>query len=286
MMQLIKSAAEMQQEADRIRTAQRKIGLVPTMGFLHAGHLKLIEEARTSCDVVIVSIYVNPTQFAPNEDFSRYPRDFERDKTMAQNSQVDILFCPENEEMYGDDFGTYVEEQEVSRILEGKFRPTHYRGVATVVAKLFNICKPHVAVFGQKDAQQVFIVSKMVRDLNFDVTIVVVPIVREPDGLAMSSRNVYLSSADRKNALVLHEALASLERRIRNGERDVRVLRSEAENMILGKGSPSIDYVAFVDPDEFREIDRIVKPSVLVALAARFSGTRLIDNALISLDEH
>jgi pantoate--beta-alanine ligase len=283
-MRIIKSVHEMQREAERFRLAGKKIGFVPTMGYLHEGHLKLIQEAKRSSDVVILSIFVNPTQFSPTEDLSRYPRDFERDKDLATGSEVDILFNPEASEIYSPDFETYVEAQEASQVLEGAFRPTHFRGVTTVVAKLFNICKPHVAVFGQKDAQQVFIVKKMVRDLNSDVSIVVVPIVREPDGLAMSSRNVYLSKEERKNATVLHESLVSAEKAIQNGARDARPLQTEMKEMIRAKGSPSIDYVAFVNPETFRETEVVSKPKVLIALAVRFGNTRLIDNAVIPVD--
>ena len=256
-MRVIKSVLEMQRESEQLRVEGKRIGLVPTMGFLHAGHLKLIEQAKKECDVVIVSIFVNPAQFGPNEDFSRYPRDLERDRSLALKSEVDILFSPETKEMYSSDYGTYIEELEASHILEGKIRPAHFRGVTTVVAKLFNICKPHVAVFGQKDAQQAFIVKNMVRDLNFDVSITVVPIVRESDGLAMSSRNVYLSNIDRSNATVLHESLMFAEKKIRDGETNVHDLNSQMEQMIRAKGSPTIDYIAFIDPAVFRETDRM-----------------------------
>ncbi len=283
-MRVIKSVLEMQRESEQLRINRKRIGLVPTMGFLHDGHLRLMEQAKKECDVVIVSIFVNPAQFGPNEDFSRYPRDLERDKNLALKSEVDILFSPDTSTMYSSDYGTYVEELEASHILEGKIRPTHLRGVATVVAKLFNICRPHVAVFGQKDAQQAFIVKKMVRDLNFDVSIIVVPIVRESDGLAMSSRNVYLSNVERSNATVLHESLIFAEKKIKDGETNVHDLHSQMEQMIRAKGSPTIDYVAFIDPAVFRETDKIAKPTILIALAVRFGATRLIDNALISID--
>jgi pantoate--beta-alanine ligase len=283
-MRVIKSVPEMQRESEQLRVDRKRIGLVPTMGFLHDGHFKLIEQAKKECDVVIVSIFVNPAQFGPNEDFLRYPRDFERDKNLALKSEVDILFSPETSTMYASDYGTYIDELEASHILEGKIRPTHFRGVATVVAKLFNICRPHVAVFGQKDAQQAFIVKKMVRDLNFDVSIIVVPIVRESDGLAMSSRNVYLSEVERSNATVLHKSLTFAEKKIKDGEANVRDLHSQMEQMIRAKGSPTIDYIAFIDPAVFRETDRITKPKILIALAVRFGATRLIDNALISID--
>jgi pantoate--beta-alanine ligase len=283
-MHVVKSVVEMQREADRLRALGRTIGLVPTMGYLHDGHLQLIERAKRMCDVVIVSIFVNPTQFGPNEDFSRYPRDFERDKNLAMKAGVEFLFSPETEDMYSDGYGTYVEEQEASHVLEGKIRPTHFRGVTTIVAKLFNICKPHIAVFGQKDAQQVFIVKKMVRDLNFDVLIEIAPIVRESDGLALSSRNVYLSPKERSYASILYASLEYAENKIKGGARNVQSLRSEMLNLIREHGAPSVDYVAFIDPENFRETDVMTKPSVLVALAARYGSTRLIDNALISVE--
>jgi pantoate--beta-alanine ligase len=284
-MQVVTSILEMQREAGRLRIGGKKVGLVPTMGYLHDGHLRLIEHARKICDTVIVSIFVNPTQFGPNEDFSRYPRDFERDENLAIKAGIDFLFTPATEDMYVSGYGTWVEEQDASHVLEGMIRPTHFRGVTTIVAKLFNICKPHIAVFGQKDAQQVFIVKKMVRDLNIDVSIEVVPIVREPDGLAMSSRNVYLSREERSNATILHESLNYAEKKIMDGARNVPSLQSEMLHMIREKGSPTVDYVAFVDPQVFRETNTIVKPAVLIALAARFGKTRLIDNALVVVEE-
>ena len=284
-MNIIRSVDEMQREAERLRKAGKTLGLVPTMGYLHAGHESLIAEARRTCDVVILSIFVNPTQFAPSEDFSRYPRDFERDETIAQKSGVDIVFAPEAKEMYPDDFSTYVDEQEAAKILEGKFRPTHFRGVTTVVTKLFNICKPHVAVFGQKDAQQAYLIGKMVRDLNFDVKMVVTPIVREADGLAMSSRNVYLSAKDRTNAAVLYESLKMAEREVCHGEMNAAKIRKSMEAAIRSKGAPRIDYIAFLDPERFREIETLNGATVLVALAVRFGDTRLIDNLLVKKDQ-
>lgn len=283
-MRIIRSVEEMQREADRLRVAGKKIGLVPTMGYLHQGHVSLIEYARGMSDVVVLSIFVNPTQFGPNEDFERYPRDSERDENLAKGVGVDILFQPETSDMFSGDFQTYVDEQEASHVLEGKIRPSHFRGVATVVAKLFNISKPHIAVFGQKDIQQAFIVKRMARDLNFDVSIAVRPIVRESDGLAMSSRNIYLSQKDRSSATVLNESLKFAEQQMCGGERNIARLRSDIEQMILAKGASSVDYVAFINPETFKDTDAPGKSQVLVALAARFGSTRLIDNSLISLD--
>ncbi len=271
----------MQQEADRQRAGGKRIGLVPTMGYLYEGHTSLIREARRISDIVVLSIFVNPTQFAPTEDLARYPRDFERDKRAAEEAGVDILFLPGERDVYPGDFATFIEEQEVSRILEGKYRPTHFRGVTTIVGKLFNICKPNVAVFGQKDAQQAFIIRKMARDLNVDVDILVASIVREEDGLAMSSRNIYLSPTDRDNATVLFKSLTFAEREIANGSHDLKGLRARMEKMIQSAGSPKIDYIAFLDPASFREVETLAGPTVLIALAARFGETRLIDNMLV-----
>jgi pantoate--beta-alanine ligase len=189
-MRIISKDKEMQKVADELRKEGKIIGVVPTMGYLHEGHLSLIRLAKEKSDVVITTIFVNPLQFAPNEDYDRYPRDFERDVKLAQSAGCDIIFHPSVEEMYPQNFLTYVEVDKLTKVLEGEFRPTHFRGVTTVVAKLFNITKPHIAVFGQKDAQQALIIKQIVRDLNFDIEIIVAPIVREPDGLAMSSRNV------------------------------------------------------------------------------------------------
>ncbi len=282
-MQIIKTVNEMQGMSERVRLSGKRVGVVPTMGYLHTGHASLIENARELADVVITTVFVNPPQFGPGEDFGRYPRDFERDHSLAAQAGSDIIFYPDVREMYPEAYGTYVEVEGVSKILEGRSRPTHFRGVTTVVIKLLNITKPHVAVFGQKDAQQAFIVQKMVRELNLDVQVVVAPIVREPDGLAMSSRNVYLNETERKNARVLCKSLLHAQTRIRGGERSATALRSEIESMIAGVNPTQIDYVAFVRPDHFQETDRIEPPSVLVLLAVRFGSTRLIDNMLMTV---
>lgn len=282
-MQIIKTIHEMQELSERVRLSGKRVGVVPTMGYLHAGHISLIETARGISDVVITTIFVNPTQFGPGEDFERYPRDFERDRRLAIRAGSDVLFCPDVREMYPEGYATYVEVENISKVLEGKFRPTHFRGVTTVVMKLLNITKPHVAVFGQKDAQQAFIVRKMVQELNLDVAIHVAPIVREPDGLAMSSRNVYLSPTERANATVLYQSLQLAEQRIQAGERSVEQLRSEMLSLIAGSSSTQVDYVAFVRPDTFQEIEQIEPPSVLALLAVRFGSTRLIDNMLINV---
>lgn len=282
-MQIIKTIREMQELSERVRLSGKRVGVVPTMGYLHAGHTSLIEKARGVSDVVITTIFVNPTQFGPGEDFEPYPRDFERDHSLAVRAGSDVLFYPDVREMYPEGYATYVEVENVSKVLEGKFRPTHFRGVATVVMKLLNITKPHVAVFGQKDAQQAFIIRKMVQDINLDVAVFVAPIVREPDGLAMSSRNAYLSPTERANATVLFKSLQLAEQRIRGGERSVEQLRSEMLSIIAGGHPTQVDYVAFVRPDTFQEIEQIEPPSVLALLAVRFGSTRLIDNMLMNI---
>lgn len=285
-MELITSIDVMQTKSELLRTEGKKIGVVPTMGYLHDGHISLMKKACELSDVLVTTLFVNPTQFGPGEDFERYPRDLERDKAIAAGAGTDILFSPETRAMYPEGYETYVQVEGVSTILEGKFRPIHFRGVTTIVAKLFHVTKPHVAVFGQKDAQQAFIIRKMVRDLNFDVSIVVAPIVREPDGLAVSSRNIYLNPEDRKNATSLYRALVHAEERIKSGERSLGKLRKELEDILLQSEPTQIDYVAFVQPETFQEIDRLESSSVFVLMAAKFGSTRLIDNELIQLERN
>lgn len=282
-MQIISTVSEMQRLADSFRIQGKKNGIVPTMGYLHAGHVSLIETARKVSDIVITTIFVNPTQFGPGEDLERYPRDFKRDQKLASEAGTDILFCPQRDEMYTPGFATYVEIGDVSKILEGKFRPTHFRGVTTVVAKLLNITKPHVAVFGQKDAQQAFLIRKMATDLNFDVSIVIAPIVREPDGLALSSRNVYLNPDERQRATFLYKSLKRVELLTSQGERSAEKLHNEIKKILLGANPTQVDYIAFVHPDNFKEVGTLTPPTVLVALAVRFGSTRLIDNMIMNV---
>ncbi len=281
--QILKTIREMQEVSEKFRCEGKKIAVVPTMGYLHNGHTTLIERASSLADIVITTIFVNPTQFGPNEDFARYPRDFEHDKVVAHNAGSDIIFYPDAEEIYPTGFSSIVEVEGVSNILEGAFRPKHFQGVTTVVAKLLNITKPHIAVFGQKDAQQAFLIQKMVRDLNFDIDIIIAPIVREADGLAMSSRNMYLNEAERKSALVLFRSLQHAAERIRQGERSIALLRKEMLNIIQSGAPSQIDYIAFVDPATFSETEHLNQPEILVALAVRFGTTRLIDNSLIPI---
>jgi len=283
-MQIITNISDMQRASEQLRLQGKKIGVVPTMGYLHEGHLSLIRIAREHSDVVITTIFVNPTQFAPNEDFNKYPRDFERDKQLAESAGSDIIFYPDTKDMYPDGYLTYVEVEKITQVLEGAFRPTHFRGVTTVVAKLFNITKPHVAVFGQKDAQQALVIKQMVRDLNFDIQIIVAPIVREADGLAMSSRNVYLSEDERREAAVLSESLRLAERMIQSGERDAERIVAEMTSLIHTRKTAKIDYVAVADAENLENISTVEKNRrVLIALAVRFGTTRLIDNTIVKL---
>lgn len=283
-MRVITKVKEMQKVADELRKEGKIIGVVPTMGYLHEGHLSLIRIAKEKSDVVITTIFVNPLQFAPNEDYDKYPRDLERDVKLAQSAGCDIIFHPSVEEMYPENFLTYVEVEKLTKVLEGEFRPTHFRGVTTVVAKLFNITKPHIAVFGQKDAQQALIIKQMVRDLNFDIEIIVAPIVREPDGLAMSSRNVYLSESERKDATVLYQSLKLAEKLIEEGERNSGVIISKMEELIKSKPTAKIDYIAIVDPNTLEKVENLSEgKEYLIALAVRIGSTRLIDNTLVKI---
>jgi pantoate--beta-alanine ligase len=283
-MRIISKVKEIQKVADELRKEGKIIGVVPTMGYLHEGHLSLIRLAKEKSDVVITTIFVNPLQFAPNEDYDRYPRDFERDVKLAQSAGCDIIFHPSVEEMYPQNFLTYVEVDKLTKVLEGEFRPTHFRGVTTVVAKLFNITKPHIAVFGQKDAQQALIIKQMVRDLNFDIEIIVAPIVREPDGLAMSSRNVYLSDSERKDATVLYESLKLAEKLIENGERNSKNIILKMEELIKSKPTAKIDYIAIVEPETLEKVETLSEgKEYLIALAVRIGSTRLIDNTIVKI---
>jgi pantoate--beta-alanine ligase len=282
-MQVIRHITEMQALAESLRKQGKRIGVVPTMGYLHEGHVSLIKLAREKNDVVITTLFVNPTQFGPDEDFERYPRNFERDQEVADQAGTDVLFSPESNEMYPAGYATFVEVEGVSSILEGKFRPTHFRGVTTVVAKLLSITKPHEAVFGGKDAQQAFLIRRMVKDLNLDVQILVAPTVRELDGLALSSRNAYLTQDERSRATALYRSLQYAEKRVSQGERSATRLRSEMAEILSRSQPTKVDYVAFVDPKSFKEVELAEPPSVLVALAVWFGSTRLIDNMLVPI---
>ncbi len=261
----------------------KKIGLVPTMGFLHEGHLSLVREARKHCDIVVVSIFVNPTQFGAGEDFEIYPRDFEKDAGLLEQEKVDAIFAPSNEEMYNPDSNSWVEVKGgITGKLCGLSRPSHFRGVTTVCTKLFNICLPDIAFFGQKDAQQVMVLEKMLRELNFPLEIIRVPIVREADGLAMSSRNVYLNPEARKQARILNQALGEAEQAIKNGERDTARLKSRLREIVESSPMAEIDYAEIYDAYDLADIDRIDR-KIIMALAVKFGKTRLIDNRLVEV---
>jgi pantoate--beta-alanine ligase len=251
------------------------------MGALHGGHLSLVRTARAQCDVVAVSLFVNPTQFGPTEDLSKYPRQFERDRQLLENEGVEILFAPAVEEMYPQGQVTWVVVEGLSEKLDGRSRPDHFRGVTTVVAKLFHILTPDTAYFGQKDAAQLAVIRRMVRELNFGVEIVACPIVREADGLAMSSRNAYLSPEERNRALVLHDSLRRVEQEFGGGERDARALISSAKEILAREPQIRLDYYEIVDPDTLDPVERISHPA-LVAVAAYVGTTRLIDNVLLN----
>jgi pantoate--beta-alanine ligase len=258
----------------------RRLGFVPTMGALHEGHVSLVRAARCSCDVVAASIFVNPTQFGPTEDLAKYPRNFERDRDLLSREGVELLFAPTVGEMYPGGGVTWVTVEALSDKLDGRSRPGHCRGVTTVVAKLFHVVEPDAAFFGQKDAAQVAIIRRMVRDLNFPVEIVACPIVREADGLAMSSRNAYLDSRQRKQALVLQRALMRVKKSWEDGERDSVKLVAAGREEIAGEKSVRLDYLEIVDPDNLDPVEQVGE-GVLVAVAAFVGSTRLIDNVLL-----
>ena len=261
----------------------RVIALVPTMGYLHQGHLSLIERAKQTGALVVLSIFVNPLQFGPNEDYSRYPRDLERDARLVEAAGVDVLFHPTTEEMYPRPMVTYVEVGELDSMLCGAARPGHFRGVATVVSKLFHIVQPDLAFFGQKDYQQYLIIRRMTSDLNLPIEICAVPIVREEDGLALSSRNVFLTPEQRQEAVILSQSLNEAERSIQAGERSARGIETRLRERITYESHGVIDYIEVRDAEHLSEVTEIVGP-VLIALAVRFGSTRLIDNKVVEVE--
>lgn len=270
----------MKQFAHKERAENRILGLVPTMGALHEGHISLIKRARTECSSVVASIFVNPTQFSPSEDFAKYPRNLQGDTAKLEAAGIDALFLPEGKDIYPPNYSTYVTVEGLSECLEGRLRPGHFRGVSTVVLKLLQIVEPHFAYFGRKDAQQAAIISRMAADLNLDFEIVVCPIVREADGLAMSSRNVYLNAEDRSAASILHRALRAGQKSLQNGARDSASLQSAMQNVLGSEPRAKVDYVEVVDAETFQPIASISR-NAYVLLAARFGNTRLLDNLLV-----
>ncbi|MEN6318744.1 MAG: pantoate--beta-alanine ligase [Syntrophaceae bacterium] len=276
-MKIISSVKEMQVFSDSIREKGQKIAFVPTMGYFHDGHLSLMREGRQRGDVLAISIYVNPTQFGPSEDFEKYPRDFERDSSLAEGVGVDVIFYPENKEMYPEYYQTFVTVEKVTQNLCGISRPGHFRGVTTICAKLFNIVKSHCAIFGKKDFQQLVAIRRMVQDLNMDLEIVGMPIVREADGLAMSSRNVYLKKDERTSALSLSRSLKMAKKIYDEGERNAFIILSQVKKFIEGHSHASIDYAKICDTTTLEDVESLEGETVL-ALAVKINKTRLIDN--------
>ena len=280
-MKIISNPKLLQKEIIKLKTEGKTIGFIPTMGALHKGHLSLVEKARKDCNIVVVSIFVNPFQFGPKEDLKKYPRDLKRDISLCKE-YADILFYPSAKAMYPDNFLTTVEVNKLGNILCGVSRPGHFKGVATVVNKLFNIVLPDVAYFGQKDAQQVTIIKKMVSDLNMPTKIKVLSIIREPDGLAMSSRNVYLSKQERMDALVLNRSLELAKDLIKKGAADLEKIVSEMRRLILKVKSAKIDYISIVDPNTLGRLKKIEKQA-LILIAVFIGKIRLIDNILVKI---
>jgi len=279
--EIIRDPAAMRARAEDLRRDGRKIAVVPTMGALHEGHLTLLRAARAKADIVILTIFVNPTQFGPNEDLAKYPRDEAGDLAKARTCGIDLAFCPEASAMYPAGAQTFIEVRELQKPLCGASRPGHFAGVATIVAKLFHITQPHVAIFGEKDYQQLAIIRRMCRDLDFGLEIASVPIVREADGLALSSRNAYLSADQRRAALALSRGLAAAEARVQSGERDAAAIVAAARAVLEAEQLVRIDYVELRDAIELSDLARLERPAVL-ALAAFVGTTRLIDNRVLT----
>jgi len=279
-MEIIRTVEWMKQTSRQAEAAGRVIGFVPTMGALHEGHLSLVRAARERCSPVVVSIFVNPKQFGPSEDFQKYPRDFEKDRALLENLNVDYLFCPEAAEIYPRDFHTSVRVEGLSEKFEGRIRPGHFQGVTTVVLKLFEIVRPRFAYFGRKDAQQARIIRQMSADLNLDSEIVVCPILREPDGLAMSSRNAYLKNEERRAAQIIFQSLDAVRRKIATGAREVGSLLDLLRSTITSERVAKLDYAEIVDAYSFEPVD-FLRGNCLILIAARIGATRLIDNMLI-----
>ncbi len=277
---VISKIARMRQFIQEIKKQDKTIGFVPTMGYLHQGHLSLIKQAKKDCDICLLSVFVNPIQFGPQEDYKKYPRDLEQDRLLARSAGCDCVFYPEVKEMYPEDYLTYVEVDKISQGLCGRSRPGHFRGVTTVVNKLFNIVQPDIAYFGQKDYQQALVIKRMVSDLNMPLKIKVMPIIREADGLAMSSRNSYLNPQEREDAAVLEQSLCKAKRLIESGERDSAKIIAKIKEDIAAKDSANIDYVSIVNSKTLEEL-KTIRGDAVITLAVWFGKTRLIDNMTI-----
>lgn len=279
-MKIIENIHDMKEASQALRAEGKKIVFIPTMGYLHEGHLSLMRKGREVGDILVVSIFVNPTQFGKGEDFERYPRDIDKDKKLCEGEGVDILFVPSARDIYPDGYQTYVDVEKVTRNLCGASRPGHFRGVATVVTKLFNIVRPDLAIFGEKDFQQLVAIKRLVKDLDMDVDVMGMPIVREPDGLAMSSRNSYLSKEERRAALNIYRALRSAEELFDEGERSAGVILNEAKRVVEIEPMIVLDYLKIVDTETMEDLE-IVKDEALLAMAVKIGKTRLIDNIIL-----
>jgi len=279
--EIISSLKDFQNYCKSNRLAGKTIGLVPTMGFLHEGHLSLMRQSRAGNDISVISIFVNPTQFGPAEDYDAYPRDLDRDSRMASEAGVDVIFAPSARDMYPEGYATYVNIERITEKMCGTSRPGHFRGVTTVVSKLFNLAQPHRAYFGQKDAQQAIVIKQMARDLNFDIEIIVMPIIREEDGLAMSSRNKYLSPEERKAALVLRKSLLMAEGLFKSGVTEAAIIYNRIKDMIDFEPLAKIDYISIVDADTLDDVGKL-RQNTLIALAVFIGKTRLIDNIILT----
>jgi pantoate--beta-alanine ligase len=281
-MEIINRRQRMSSIARKLRREEKTIGFVPTMGALHEGHLSLITEARQMCDIVIVSVFVNPTQFGKGEDFDKYPRDLTADAALLTEYNVDYIFAPTREDIYPDGFSTYVTVEGLADVMEGEFRPGHFRGVATVLTILFNAVRPDFAFFGQKDAQQSVVVKRLVRDLGFETEIMVLPTIREENGLALSSRNAFLAPEDKKGASVIFEGLKEAKLAFREGERNASHLAEMVRKKIESVSKAKIDYVNVVDAETLQPLAKIEDETVLIAVAVRFGSVRLIDNTILN----
>lgn len=281
-MEIINRRQRMASLARKLRRENKTIGFVPTMGALHEGHLSLVKDARQMSDIVIVSIFVNPTQFNEKEDFDKYPRDLTTDAALLTDYHVDYIFAPDADEIYGTNFSTYVYVENLTDSLEGASRPGHFRGVATIVTILFNTIRPDFAFFGQKDAQQVAVIKRLTKDLGFDTEIVTMPIIREESGLAMSSRNSRLTEVERKSASIVYEALREAKNAVKTGERNALKISEIVQQTIESEPLANIDYIALVDNETLEPVEKISENEILLAVAVRFGGVRLIDNTILN----